>query len=100
MQQMIRYQTLHADYTYTVEGNIIVITDLDLGNKSVTNDIENVLAEIRTELGELAGYAVIYRDSLGRWDGVRLVNGAVLFYGLGETNQQSAMNRLLHLVES
>ena len=40
-----------------------------LGNKSVTNDIENVLEDIRAELGDLSGFAVVYRDSMGRWDG-------------------------------
>lgn len=89
-----------ADYTYTVEDNIIAIIDLDLGNKSVTNDIDYVLDNIRAELGDLAGFSVIYRDSMGRWDGVRLLNNTVYFYGLGETDQQGAMNRLLHLVES
>lgn len=54
-----------ADYTYTVEGNIITIIDLDLGNRSVTNDIDYVLAEIRAEVGDLSGYSVIYRDSMG-----------------------------------
>lgn len=88
-----------AGYTYTVEGTVIAITDLDLGNKSVTNDIENVLKDIRAELGDLAGYSVIYRDSLGRWDGVRLVNNVVYFYALNESDQQCAQARLLHLVE-
>ena len=88
-----------ADYTYTVKSNIIAIVDLDLGNRSVTNDIENILDEIRVEIGDLAGYSVIYRDSMGRWDGVRLVNRTVYFYGLGEADKESAMNRLLHLVE-
>lgn len=88
-----------ADYTYTVEGGVIAITDLDLGNKSVTNDIENVLEDIRAELGDLAGYSVIYRDSMGRWDGVRLVNGTIYLYGIGESDQQKAQARLLHLVE-
>ena len=89
-----------ADYTYTVEDNIIAIIDLDLGNRSVTNDMELVLNEIRAELGDLAGYSVIYQDSTGRWDGVRLVNDIVYFYGLGEADKQEAMDRLLHLVES
>lgn len=88
-----------ADYTYTVEGNVIAIVDLDLGNRSVTNDIEYILDDIRSEIGDLAGYSVIYRDSMGRWDGVRLVNWTVHFYGLGEADKESAMNRLLHLVE-
>lgn len=54
-----------ADYTYTVEDSVIAIVDLDLGNRSVTNDMELVLDEIRAELGALAGYSVIYQDSMG-----------------------------------
>lgn len=49
-----------ADYTYTVERNIIAIIDLDLGNRSVTNDIDYVLADICAEVGDLSGYSVIY----------------------------------------
>jgi hypothetical protein len=93
---MIRYQIPRADYTYTVDGNIIAIIDLDLGSRSVTNDMENVLAEIRAELGDLAGYSIIYRDSMRRWDGVRLVNGVTHFYGLNEEDPQMAMRHLLH----
>lgn len=87
-----------ADYTYTIEGNIISIVDLDLGSKSVTNDMENVLDDIRTEIGDLAGYAVIYRDSMGRWDGVRLVGRSIEFYALNETDGERAAARLLHLL--
>ena len=89
-----------ADYTYTVDDNIIAIVDLDLGNRSVTNDMELVIVEIRAELGDMAGYSLIYQDSTGRWDGVRLVNRTVYFYGLGEADKEQAMSRLLHLVES
>ena len=85
-----------ADYTYTVEGSVIAIVDLDQGSKSVTNDMENVLDDIRAEIGDLAGYAVIYRDSLGRWDGVRLVGRSVEFYSLNETDPERAAARLLH----
>jgi hypothetical protein len=89
-----------ADYTYTVEGSVIAIVDLDLGSKSVTNDMENVLDDIRAELGDLAGYAVIYQDSMGRWDGVRQKGYSVEFYALNELDQQQAASRLLHLLES
>ncbi len=89
-----------ADYTYTIEGSVIAIIDLDLGNRSVTNDIDNVIGDIRTELGDLSGYAVIYRDSMGRWDGIRLVRDVVHFYALNEINQEQAQARLLHLVEA
>ena len=91
-------EQFRADYTYTVEGNVIAIVDLDLGSKSVTNDIENVLDDIRADIGDLAGYAVIYRDSMGCWDGVRLVGSTVEFYPLNETDGERAAARLLHLL--
>lgn len=41
---------MKADYDFEIEqylgSDFIVIEDLDLGNKSVTNDIENVVDEI------------------------------------------------------
>ena len=89
---------IRADYTYTVKGSVIAIIDLDQGNKSVTNDIENVLDDIRGEIGDLAGYAVIYRDSMGRWDGVRLIGSSIEFYALNETDGERAAARLLHLL--
>ena len=35
-----------SDFTYSILGNVISIIDLELGNRSVTNDIENVLRKI------------------------------------------------------
>ncbi|CCH03546.1 hypothetical protein FAES_pFAES01052 (plasmid) [Fibrella aestuarina BUZ 2] len=96
----MRNTPIRADYTYSIEGNIIVIVDLDLGNRSVTNDIENVLADIRTDLGSLAGYSVIYRDSMGHWDAVSLVNDVVYFYPLNATEREKALSRFIPLVES
>ncbi|WP_077923864.1 hypothetical protein [Spirosoma sp. 209] len=104
MNRTNRKRPFAADYTYTVDENIIAIIDLDLGNRSVTNDIDSVLEEIRAEIGDLAGYSVIYRDSMGRWDGVRLVGGtpgrrAVEFYSINEPTQERAQTHLLHLVQ-
>lgn len=99
MNPTSRNRPFPADYTYTVEDNIIAIIDLDLGNRSVTNDIEYVLADIMEEIGDLVGYAIIYRDSMSRWDGIRLVGQTVRFYGLGETDKEQAKNRLLHVVD-
>lgn len=93
-----RQQGPRADYTYTIDGSVISIVDLDLGSKSVTNDIDTVLDDIRAERGDLSGYAVIYRDSTGRWDGVRLVGSSVEFYSLNETDPERAASRLLHLL--
>jgi DNA-binding protein HU-beta len=44
--QGTRRQVLSADFRYPVLGDVISIVDLDLGNRSVTNDIENVLRRI------------------------------------------------------
>lgn len=99
MNRTNRKRPFAADYTYTVDGNIIAIIDLDLGNRSVTNDVDYILEEIRAELGDLAGYSVIYRDSMGRWDGVRLIGRTVEFYSINEPTQERAQTHLLHLVE-
>jgi hypothetical protein len=59
-----------ADYLYDLtEDGLLVIIDQDLGNRSVTNDIENVLADLAQaeELATLAGRRVTYRDSDGDW---------------------------------
>jgi hypothetical protein len=40
-----------ADFSYSIRGEVISIIDLDLGNRSVTNDIENVLRKIRPKEG-------------------------------------------------
>ena len=93
-----RFEGPRANYTYTIEGSVIAIIDLDQGSKSVTNDMENVLDDIRAEIGDLGGYSVIYRDSLGRWDGVRLERGVVEFYSLNEANPEGAARRLLHVL--
>jgi hypothetical protein len=37
----------HADFTYSISGNVISITDLNLGNRLVTNDAETVFAQDR-----------------------------------------------------
>lgn len=58
--------------------------------------MEHVIDEIQAELGSLAGYSVIYRDSMGRWDGVRLERGVVQFYSLNETDPERAAAQLLH----
>lgn len=50
--------------------DVIKIEDLDLGNISVTNDIENVVADIATmEKIDPKKYIVVYKDSDGYFDG-------------------------------
>lgn len=47
-----------------VTTDTVFLVDLNVG-KSVTNDAENVVAEILTEYGNKR---IIYRDSDGHWD--------------------------------
>jgi hypothetical protein len=50
MKPTFQNRLFPPDYTYTIDDNIIAIVDLDLGNCSVTNDIEFVLVPLKTVL--------------------------------------------------
>jgi len=57
---------LHADFKIVqIDPDRIFIIDLDLGNKSVTNDAEYVIGVIQRDY---PGKRLIYRDSSGIWD--------------------------------
>ncbi len=61
------------DWGISSDGKVLYITDQG-GYKSVTNDMENVLQDISNELSvqDLRGMKIMYRDSMGIWDEVRL----------------------------
>ncbi len=59
-----------ADYIYDLtDDGLLVIIDQDLGGRSVTNDVVNVLGDIALKEGleSLVGVRVTYRDSEGDW---------------------------------
>jgi hypothetical protein len=60
-----------AEYDYGFDGRILWIEDLG-GLKSVTNDIENILADIAILHGVsmIKGKHIMYKDSMGIWDGI------------------------------
>lgn len=61
---------LRARYEFGIEENIVWLADLNYG-KSLTNDIENCVAETLINLDlfdEYQKYDIIYRDSDGTWD--------------------------------
>ena len=65
------YEAFKPDYTYEMVEGVLVITDLDLGNRSVTNDIENVLLKIKANIKPFPiPKLVIYKDSMGFYDQV------------------------------
>ena len=62
---------VRADFQLQVDepAKRIKIIDEDLGNMSVTNDMEAVLREVALQVDEaLSAYAIVYRDSTGIWD--------------------------------
>ena len=85
-----------ADFTYTIHGGVIAIVDLDLGNCSVTNDVENVLRKIEEfHQGAIVGFQIMYRDSQGMWDGIQWDGKRALFFPIRETDENSARKKLL-----
>lgn len=56
----------HANYSIVqIEEDRVFIVDLDMGNKSVTNDAEWVWDQIQNDY---PGRRLIYRDTMNRWD--------------------------------
>ncbi len=91
--------TTRAKYSYTIEGIVIAIVELNEWGKSVANDLDTVLGEVRAQVGDLSGYALLHCDRMGIWDGIRMERGLAKFYELGETAFERATARLLHLLE-
>lgn len=95
----------HFRYFIHTDGTM-VIEDLDLGGRSVTNDIENVLHDIIHIHMPHASYGlglvqerktlpkkIIYRDSDGIYDGIHaLPDGEfVSFYTIGTRHLETAL---------
>lgn len=87
-----------SDYTWTINDEIIEITDLNRGRMSVTNDIENVLAAIREEL-ELSEEAfrdetILVRNSNNLYDVVDYINDKNVAWKVCDVTYSSAMRYL------
>lgn len=63
-----------ADYTYTVEEDFVCIIDMNRGDRSVTNDAENVIQDLVRDGVDLSVRRVIYKDSEGIWDELLVSN--------------------------
>lgn len=82
-----------ADYSYKINDDVISIIDLNKGNMSVTNDIENVIADIYSkEKLNPVFHKIIYRDSYGTWDGFNLSTNS--FYFIGAKTEKEAKAKL------
>ena len=72
-------------YSRAVYGDVITIIDHD-GGKSVTNDAENVIADLAADF-DLSRYRVIYKDTRGIWDQM-LVDRTGRFVGFSSINER------------
>lgn len=97
--------TVRSDYVFDVthitnggyaspQVPVVVIGDRNMGRMSVTNNIEAVLADIQQEISKqglsLSKVAVIYRDSQGRWDEIKIGDDNK-FSSFGSLDQKMAM---------
>ena len=73
-----------AEFSYSVHGSIIAVVDKCKG-RSVTNDAEHVVATLATNF-DLTKFRIIYRDTRGIWDELRLRDGR--FAGFGSINER------------
>ncbi|HYD61941.1 MAG TPA: DUF6011 domain-containing protein [Noviherbaspirillum sp.] len=74
-----------ASYDFTIEQGIVCVVDLDNG-RSVTNDAENVIADLAAKGIDLDTHLVIYRDTLGVWDQLQVSN--LRFAGFKSLNER------------
>ena len=73
-----------SNYSYVISEGVLCITDHD-GPKSVTNNAENVLEEIKAELEANKVQMpdiIIYKDTDDNWDGMEYDGSIVHFYFL------------------
>jgi hypothetical protein len=90
LEEIIRRQVeTEADFTYSILGNVLSIVDLNLGNRSVTNDIENVLRKIEHyHQGSIVHFKIMYRDSEQIWDGIDWDGEHASFFALREKRRR------------
>ncbi|MCB1177626.1 MAG: hypothetical protein KDK36_08625 [Leptospiraceae bacterium] len=80
-------------YLFEILDNVLVIIDLDKG-MSVTNNINEILEEIESEIVKLPELA-IYRDSMKVFDGIEHSKGKFKrFYPIQETDLEIALKKV------
>lgn len=81
-------------YTAELDGNgdVIVVIDLDDGGRSVTNDAENVVAELAARFN-LRQRRIVYCDTEGRWDGLAVADDGTFagFVAIGTFTREIAI---------
>jgi len=92
-----------ADYIHKIKDfngtPVLTISDLNLGNVSVTNDIENVVKDIEVmEKINADEFVVVYKDSDDIWDGWN--NKLQEFVGLRQADWWNAVRKYQSIYSS
>lgn len=84
-----------AEYSWRIEGAIVVIEDKRTG-RSVTNDAERVVADLVAAGVDVDRCGLMYKDSMGVWDGLATEGGRFVgFFPLQECDYRRAREALL-----
>lgn len=79
-----------------ITDTFVLIEDLNTG-RSVTNDAHNVVISVDREItGGLAQRHLYYRDSTGRYDELRHLDGRFVSFGPCSTQQQQFLSKFSH----
>ena len=83
-----------SDFTYEfLDGNILVLYELDMGHRSLTNDLNNVIKIIsEIEQVDLQKYPIAYQDSMGRFGGVKVNGNAAEIYSINGKSKDDAIS--------
>lgn len=90
-----------VEYVRTSGIEFVCVTDLDCGGRSVTNGIDDVIAELHRMDALRPGWRVIYRDSEGTWDEALLDDRLHFrdFRSLNRKSRDEAIARVLELMK-
>jgi hypothetical protein len=70
--------------------------DLNLGNRSATNEIENVLRKIEHyHQSSVTRFKIMCRDSDGMWDAINWDGRRASFFALRENDEEQVRQKLL-----
>jgi hypothetical protein len=73
----------------TVTDTLVLILDQD-GPRSVTNDAQGVIDRLAAELGGLGLRRIFYRDTMGRFDELKVEQGRFVGFAPCSPHQQEA----------
>ena len=89
----------NGTYSWEIRENFMFIYDMNDGGKSVTNDIENIIPTIVSQLeGNIHDYFILTYDTEGNWDGVKVENGQFVDFIL--LGQQKDLNTAMDLLRA